>query len=255
MIDQAIQEATAVLGAQHGRYTSATRRNRFLALFGVLLLIGAALSGYSFFTTDPKATDREGMIVVAVVFAAIGVPLVGMSLAQRGKIIEVYEHGLARIRDSRVNVTRWDDIATVWQQITRNYTNGVYTGTTYVYTIQTRNGEKFKITNVYQNVESLGQIIQSEVTKRLLPPMVRAYQSGQTVSFGKLGLNPQGLIYKDKQLPWNEIEDLKIERGYISVKKAGGRWFNWAGVAAAKVPNLFVFLTMVDSIVGIRSGG
>ena len=255
MIDQAIQEATAGLGAHQGRYTSSTRRNSLLAFFGVLLLIGAAGAGYAFFTTDPKATDREGMIVVAVLFAAIGAPLLGIWLAQRGKIVEVYENGLVRLRGKTVKVTRWDDIDAVWQQITRNYYNGVYTGTTYVYTIQTRNGEKFKITNVYKDVESLGNIMQSEVTKRLLPPMVRAYQSGQTVSFGKLSLSPQGLIYKDKQLAWNEIKDLKIDRGYISVKKEGGRWSNWASVSAASVPNLLVFLAMIDSIVGIRSGG
>lgn len=255
MIDQAVQEATAGLGAHQGHYTSGTRRNTLLAFFGLLLLIGAAAAGYAFFTTDPKATDREGMIVVAVLFAAIGVPFLGISLAQRGKIVEVYEHGLVRIRGKSVKVTRWDDIGAVWQRITRNYYNGIYTGTTYVYTIQSKNGEKFKITNVYKDVESLGNIIQSEVTKRLLPSMVRAYQSGQTVSFGKLSLNPQGIIYKDRQLPWNEIKDLKIERGFISVKKEGGRWFNWASVSAASVPNLFVFLAMTDSIVGIRTGG
>ena len=255
MIDQAIQEATAVLGRQQAQYTSSTRRNSLLIFFGVLFLIGAFAAGYAFFNADPKEPDREGMIVVAVLFAAIGVPLFGMGLAQRGKTVEVYEHGLVRVKGKNVKVTRWDDINAVWQRITRNYYNGIYTGTTYVYTIQTKNGEKFKITNVYKDIEALGNSIQSEVTKRLLPPMVRAYQNGQTVSFGKLSLNPQGLIYKDKQLAWNEIKDLKIERGFISVKKEGGRWFNWASVSAANVPNLFVFLAMIDRIVGIRSGG
>jgi hypothetical protein len=255
MIDQAVQEATAGLGRQQAVYRSSTRRNGLLAFFGVLLLIGAFAAGYAFFTTDPKEPDREGMIVVAVICAAIGVPFVGIWLAQRGKTVEVFEHGLVRIKGKKVRATRWDDISAVWQQITRNYYNGIYTGTTYIYTIQTKTGEKFKITNVYKDIEALGNTIQSEVTKRLLPPMVLAYQSGQTVSFGKLSLSPQGLIYKDKHLGWNEIKDLKIERGYISVKKEGGRWFNWASVSAASVPNLFVFLAMIDSIAGIRSGG
>ncbi|HLU11172.1 MAG TPA: DUF6585 family protein [Oceanobacillus sp.] len=255
MIDQAVQEATAGLGRQQAVYGTSTRRSGLQAFFGILLVLGALAAGYAYITADPKEPNREGALVVAVICAIIGVPLFIAWLTQRGKTIEVYEHGLVRIKGKNVKVTRWDDITAVWQQITRNYYNGIYTGTTYVYTILTKSGEKFKITNVYKDVESLGNTIQSEVTKRLLPPMVQAYQSGQTVNFGVLSLSPQGLSYKNKHLAWNEIKDLKIQQGYISVKKEGGRWFNWASVSAASVPNLFVFLSMVDGIVGIRSGG
>jgi hypothetical protein len=249
---QAFQEATANLGRLQGRFVA--KSTPFFAIIGIVMMFLAALVGAQYFTTTSKVMDREGMLIFAIIFGVLGALPVRSWLMRRGKVIEVYEQGLARIQGKQVKVTRWDDIDAVWQRITRHYHSGMYTGTTYVYTIQARNGERFNVSQIYKDIEALGQIIQSEVTARQLPPIVRAYQSGQTVNFGKLSLNTQGLIFKDKQLAWNQIQDLKIDRGYISVKQEGGRWFNWAQVTADSVPNLFVFLALIDNIVGIRTG-
>ena len=250
---QAFQETTAQLGSVQGRFVS--KSMPFLAVIGVILLLLAALIGAQYFTTSSKVMDREPMLIFAILIGGLGAWIMRSWLTRRGKVIEVYERGVVRIQGKQVKITCWDDIDAVWQRITRHYHNGMYTGTTHVYTILAKNGERFSVSHIYKDIEALGQIIQSEVTKRLLPPFVRAYQTGQTVNFGKLSLNTQGLIHKNKQLSWSEIKDLKIERGFISVKQEGGRWFNWATVGADSIPNLFVFLALVDSIVGIRTGG
>ena len=39
-------------------------------------------------------------------------------------------------------------------------------------------------------------------------------------------------------------------RGYISVSKRG-KWFNWCSIPVSAVPNLRVFLALVDQIVGV----
>lgn len=249
---QAFQEVTANLGALHGRFVANSRI--LLVIIGGFILLLALLVGGQALGTDPKDPDRQPMLIFTFIFGALGSYLIYLWYSRRGKAVEAYEQGLLRIQGKKVKVTRWDDIDAVWQSITRRYYNGVYTGTTYVYTIRTKDGERFSVSNAYKDIETLGEIIQSEVTQRLLPVIVRAYQSGQTINFGKLSLNSQGLIYKDKQLPWNQIKDLKIDRGYISIKQEGGRWFNWAQVMADTVPNLFVFLALVDNIVGIRTG-
>ena len=245
---QAFQEAAVNLGRLQGRFVA--KSAPFFAIIGIVMMFLAALVGAQYFTTTSKVMDREPMLIFAIIFGVLGALPVRSWLMRGGKVIEVYERGLARIQGKQVKLTRWDEIDAVWQRITRYYHNGRYTGTTNVYTIQVKNGGRFSVTNIYKDIEALGQIIQSEVTKRLLPLLAHAYQSGQTINFGKLSLNTQGLIFKDKQLPWNQIKDLKIERGYISVKQEGGRWFNWAQVTADTVPNLFVFLALVDNIGG-----
>ena len=44
-------------------------------------------------------------------------------------------------------------------------------------------------------------------------------------------------------------------RGYIAVVCKRGKWLSWKNVPVAKVPNFFVFLALVDSIIGVNQVG
>jgi len=66
-----------------------------------------------------------------------------------------------------------------------------------------------------------------------------------------LGVSQEGLHYGKSLLEWDEITAVKIKAGYISVGKRG-KWFNWCNIAASSIPNLLVFESLVNQIVGIE---
>jgi hypothetical protein len=171
----------------------------------------------------------------------------------RGAYIQIYSGGLARIQGAKVQEVRWDDIRAVWQSITKHYRNGIYTGTTYLYTVQTADNRQMKFSNEFKGIEQLGQLIQTEATNRLFPRMIAAYNAGQPVPFGDFTISKDGISHKNKNLPWSEIEGAQINNGYVTFKKQG-KWFNWANVPVAAIPNLIVFLSLIDHVVGLKRG-
>lgn len=159
--------------------------------------------------------------------------------------------GIAIYRRSRRWAYLWDDILSQRQCITEHYYNGNYTGTTHVYTLECVDGERHVLNDELRDVEKLGDAIAAEVTRREMPRVLADYDADLEVSFGKLGVSKEGLSYGESLLSWREIKGVRIHEGYISVSKKGG-WFNWCKIAAADVPNLFVFLALVDEIIGVK---
>jgi hypothetical protein len=229
------------------------------AIVGALVFWG--IGGFLFFTAfSPSSTSRSSAADAAPIILIIGGLLVLAGfwtlfnwLRNRGMFVQVYNDGLARINGSKIEVARWDDVREVWQSITKHYRNGVYTGTTYLYTLQTADGRRLRFSNEVKNIEQLGNTIQQQVSSRLLPKFVAAYNNGQAVPFGPFAISKDGVMHGKKSLSWAEVEGVSINNGYIHFKKQGG-WFNWANVAAAAVPNLLIFLSLVDHIVGLKRG-
>ncbi len=184
-------------------------------------------------------------IGVALFFGGLGVWLVYMAIVDRNNRQLLYEHGLIDLHRGKAQVLRYDRMTAVWQRVTRHYRNGFHTGTTYYYRIKTDDAEAI---SSYQVV---GERVQDEVTRRLMPQVAQTYNSGGDVAFGPLTLNKQGLTSKKGTLLWEEIKGVEVRRGYIFIQKKDGGWFNWTNTSVETIPNLFIFLSLIDQICGI----
>jgi hypothetical protein len=227
------------------------------AILGALLLGG--LGAFFLFGTFAASGSRSsggtswGLAIVGLFLAGLGVMILFNWWKNRGVYVQVYTNGFARIQGTKVQEVRWDDIRAVWQSITKNYRNGVYMGTTYIYTVLAADNTKLVFGNEIKGIEQLGQLIQREATNRLFPRMVAAYNAGQPVQFGDFAISREGITHKNKNLPWSEIEGAQINNGFVTFKKQG-KWFNWANVPVAQIPNMIVFLSLIDHVVGLKRG-
>jgi hypothetical protein len=178
----------------------------------------------------------------------------GLSGRHAAKRVDVFEHGFIQSDHGGPRADfRWDSIRSVCQRITRNYTNGIYTGTTYLYLVTREDGATVKLTQIYDGIAALGETIAREVTRVQLPRAMAAIEQGQTVTFGDLALNAGGLgCSRHGVVPWTEIERVQVNRGYVSLRRAG-KWLSWSSKPASQIPNLFVFLTLVDLLQRRRS--
>jgi len=237
------------MGNPTGEYKPGTTGT---VIWGVILtLLGLAACGFAAISLN----GSSGAVVVAGFFGLLMLGGGGWQLyvAIRDHDLRVVtlEKGVVRVGGGKTLVLPWDDITLVYQAITDHYRNGIKTNTTHVYTIFRTDKTKIVFNDSIKKVENLGTTIQKETTARLMPGYAKAYNAGNPVKFGKLTLSKSGINNGKETIPWDQVDAVNINRGQISVRKQG-KWLGWAGQSAAATPNLFVFLSLVDQIVGIN---
>jgi hypothetical protein len=108
--------------------------------------------------------------------------------------------------------------------------------------------KKLKVTSNFQNAkEAIGLIL-----TRVLPPMVKSAQSslqhGQTVTFGDMALSATQVVWKNKTaVPVSEIEKAEIVGSNLQLKRRG-KWLSAVSVRSEKIPNVLVFLEVLESL-------
>ncbi|MFF7856919.1 DUF6585 family protein [Streptomyces sp. NPDC007904] len=174
-----------------------------------------------------------------------------LSRKQAARRLHLFEHGLAEVgKNGEVCAFRWDSM-TVLQEITERYANGVYVGTTYVYTLHREDGTTLKVTGFYDQPERWGPALQQEITRAQLPGPLAMMGQGETLTYGNLSVNAGGVATAKESLTWPEIEKVEISQGVLVLRKAGKKP-PWARMPVKKIPNLFLFLALVDRL---RHGG
>jgi len=217
------------------------------SLVGGVIMIVLGI-GMVFF--DMLQRRPSGLYIFGGILLALGMWSLWAGIRERGMQVLVFPDGLAYTMRGATEVVRWDDVTEVVQQITKHYTNGVYTGTTHIYTVRRAGKPDLKFNDALKNVEQLGTTIQQESYRRLLPRAIATYNAGGILHFGKLSVSQQGLSNGKETLAWSEIKGVKLDKGMISVSKQG-KWLNWATANVAQTPNIFVFTALVDSIIGV----
>src|SRR5689334_4392221 len=91
---------------------------------------------YAFKGQSVHEDDRWPIILLAAFGIFLGALLIESWIGKRNLSVQVYTDGLVRTQYGKTIVVRWDEVAGVWQAITKHYRNGIYTGTTHVYTVQ-----------------------------------------------------------------------------------------------------------------------
>lgn len=174
-----------------------------------------------------------------------------LSRKQAARRLHLFEHGLAEVgKSGEVSVFRWDTM-TVLQEITERYANGIYVGTTYVYTLYRADGTTLKVTGFYDQPERWGPALQQEITRAQLPGLLAGLEQGGTLTYGELSVNLGGVATSKDSLTWPQIEKAELSQGVLVLRKAGKK-LPWARMPVKKIPNLFLFLALVEQL---RYGG
>jgi hypothetical protein len=209
----------------------------------LLFAVAGAVQGLSEnFGTALSAACIPGVICIPCL--GIGAWCLYTAWNNWGVAVAVFDRGLAMARWDNVRQIPWEEVTAVWQAITKHYTNGIYTGTTHQYTIQLTDDTKYKLDDKFKDIETLGRTIQSNVTNSLYPKYAAALKAGSRLEFGPLALDYNKLYSGKKELSWDDVKSVKIQGGFLSVKKEKG-WFRWAGASIPQIPNFFILYALL----------
>jgi hypothetical protein len=187
------------------------------------------------------------ILVVGIFFLVLAFMTPNLNSKRAAKRLHFFERGLILAEASGpVAFYTWDSIS-VLQAITQRYVNGVYVGTTYIYTLLTRDGKKVKVTNFYEKPTEWGPAIQASITRAQLPGVVASLESGASVTFGPLVINRGGIATGSKSLRWDEIKEIDVNQGYLRIKKTSG-WSRWSTKPVSQIPNFFVFFAAANHL-------
>lgn len=173
--------------------------------------------------------------------------ITSMSTTKQGKQYYLCERGLiAKDGNAFAQPLLWDQISVVWRQTKATYTwfssrKRYLLSTTY--TLQRQDGYTFSLDRSFAT-----QNIERETLRAMSPTVLQNYARGQEVPFGPVSVSLQGIRKGPELLPWPQVESAKIEiigNEVVEIKKRGG-WPAWAKVDTSTIPNLHVFLALVE---------
>jgi hypothetical protein len=195
-------------------------------------------------------------IGVGHILLIIGVIPLGFAAAHFLKLFRNYDlraiifpEGLALTRAGMTEILRWDDVSLIWEHIEVHRVNFIPVRSIHRYTIEINQGKKYIFDRTLKGIDALGLILKNKIGERLIPKVVKSLKAGQTVQFGDLKLNNQGLTYKDKSLTWNELKSIKVWQGQIYIHSMRKSWRPFASLKYALVPNAFIFLHLMKRYV------
>lgn len=236
------------LGTLQGEYRVRFKKATII-LIVLAFLLGIFFLGASF--TGDTASAELMFILFALLFIGGGLYLALTPFIYRSWRVYVCADGFAFIRGNKTDAFRWDQIESMWQMIVKRYTNGIYTGTYHKYTVRRKDGVQVVFNDRFANVEDLGNAISRAITNLLFPQVVAAYNAGQTITFGDLSISLQGVSNGRELLPWSQIKEMGVKQGVVTVRKEG-KWLSWSTIRASQVPNIFVFMALVNYVLKNR---
>lgn len=166
--------------------------------------------------------------------------------------VSVYTQGLIHRKRGRTDPILWDDIVSVWHHGVTTYFSAIIPmGTEHWYSIQLNNGKTFSFDDKFTNIEKLGETIQQEVTGRIFPYALAAFQAGENVSFGALSVSQAGITKDGKALPWKQISSVEVTEGTIHIEKEKeGR--SWQSVHIHDIYNFQVFVGLIEQMMELE---
>jgi len=247
------------------RHFPVKKMNRVGSLVACVLLLGASLvillygiwDAYQAYLRNGPAVIDDRLAVPAIL--ALAAFLIGLlsgwsAYTNWNKGAVVYEKGFAYRDRKGLHSLRWEQLLSMNAAVTRHYTNGIYTGTTHVYTLVDREGRRLVLNDGLVKVEELAALIEENTYDLLYAQAAEQYNLGQVLAFGPLVLSKGGLQIGKKTYPWQEVREISIQQGVLKVSRKDGGWFSGASAMAAAIPNLRVLLSILDQVVGIRIG-
>ena len=234
------------LGSPQSVY--AARKESWLHLLPgiVALLIGAAVLAYflhayaSFFIFWPF-WQMALVPIIGAGWSAVGLWILLSPWFSPKMRIFVYTEGLVYATRT-CEVIRWGQMERLWKDI--RFDRKKRKISSY---IMRRNDQAFFVfkPNLLDG-EKLGMLLEEEITRRLLPRAIVAFDAGDPILFDTIAISPGSIRVKQgrKKLAWNELERLHLDDQALEIYKKG-QAAPWASLKVLDIPNVEIMRGLV----------
>ncbi|SRR6266487_5212358 len=208
-------------------------------LFGLLTLFVARGSFFA----------KIVLILLGLSLLAYGISQIRTARRNRGARLYLCSDGVMRVQDGQGQAIRWDQISSIQKTFAEFSTRGQKSYLLKDYTLLRPDGTQLVLDNSFGKFKECGAAMEQQVTTRLLPGALAAFQSGQLLPFGPLGVSAQGVSVQNGQkvLSWGELKQIQVRNGELKVKKERA-FLDWEIIPTSGMPNLCVLVALLNSI-------
>jgi hypothetical protein len=169
----------------------------------------------------------------AAVLIGLGMHLRRVLAGEHARVL-LFEEGVVCFRSNQVTVCRFDEVREIRELYSESHAIFLHT---LKFLVQSGQEQMVASTSdVLEDFARLVQLLQWQVTERMLPDAIAAFHAGQTLHFGALELTQMGVSHKGKFLPWGEVSAIETHEYWIKIKRRGAG-LPWATVAAKDLVN------------------
>lgn len=226
------------------------------SLAGMALALAIFLYGLVLYSRQFPPPPRQYLAVpfIFAILLFLGALLWFWRIRMRwDEAVVLFSDGLAYYDGRKILDFRWEDIAAIFTRGKGDVPGGfLHREGTRAYTVVHQDGTMLKLGDDLQQVEELYEGIRRRVYHPILTRCCTEYDSGEIVQFGPFGLSQSlGLITANKSFLWDEIGQVTIQQGRLHLKPKGSGWSTGITATSDQVPNLDVFLAMVNELSGL----
>lgn len=109
-------------------------------------------------------------------------------------------------------------------------------------------GRRLNVTSNYRHASDAIGFIMGRIQPKMLADAKRSVENGETVFYGPLSVSRAGVAWKRKDpVPFGELSKAAIQGRYLRLKRKG-KFLDICRVRTDKVPNVLVFLDLIESL-------
>ncbi len=213
----------------------------------VLLAADVELSNIVLLTT---AGCLVAVMVIPGVWSARGL------WRQLGARVIVFPDRLVHERKQGSIDYRWDDLREFYYSGVDRYVvqeaelfpgeKKQHLETEYSYRFCHANGRSFEFGELFDDEDTtpLARAVEERLLECKLPALRKRFlQEHESIAFGPIMLESEGIRQGRSLLPWSEVDDVCAEGGYVQVRRRGKKT-SWCLVKLARVPNCCLLLAL-----------
>ena len=226
-----------------GRYIShhPVNRLRLVSQAGLVYFIAVAVLQLLFVDLD----DQTAFILLIFFFSAIALGLGWYVMHLWNREVVIYEKGFNFREGSSIADFKYGEIASFRQKAERlRYFGGLFRRNVYTFTVRTYNDEVIKLTNLYTDIEKLGNNLEVGINSVLDNRVRQSLIYGESVSFGEgFEMSDVGIKADEQDLEWDQFEGFGTKQGRLTLSSKTDE--SWYQIPLEDVDNLSLLVKML----------
>jgi len=244
-----------ILSVPTAKFEFSRRRRTIFLILGILFSVGGgALLFLGLFNPEsmPTARSRGQALIIGGLGFSAGCFLLFNALSNGGLSAETGTEGLVLATKHGSESCRWSEITRVCdiRVMPSGGDNSAYflalaRGDNRLLLVDCADGRSLTVTNLLHDLDRLIEIVQQVTLPRLLSEALAEVESKGSLAFGPLTVSPRSLAVMKDDISWEELSDIKADRGILELYKHGKKK-PWQSIAITEIPNSHVLTAIIE---------
>jgi hypothetical protein len=243
------------LQSPEGEITATHQTRWFVRFLAVVALILPGLGLAALAVQLPAAQSKDQPVAIVIGLALVALGILGFVQQRRSKVV-VRTDGLERwgLR-GKLWALRWADMVEMrYHAVKMRVYYFIPAGTIIQVKLTDPNGKKHRIPSNMKGMDLLAERVADQQTAARFPEARAAVDRGEEVRFGKAlivdreKVSARKLFGGYKSCPLTDIEKVAVEGGFLRIRQRG-KFLGFGGASIAAIPNVFLLLRLLDSLV------